>query len=53
MKITCTEEERAYILSHATEGLCPALMHYTLCGCGSCMSCLMNSIEWEIEDDND
>lgn len=53
MKITCTKEERAYILSHATEGLCPALMHHTLCEHGGCMSCLMNSIEWEIEDDND
>ena len=53
MKIICTEEERAYMLSHATEGLCPALMHHTLCECGECMSCLMREVEWEITDDQE
>ncbi len=53
MKIICTKEERAYILSHATEGLCPALMHHNLCGRGDCISCLIQEIDWEITDDEE
>lgn len=52
MKIICTKEEQTYMLSHAKETLCPALMHHNLCRRGDCIACLMDSIDWEIEDDN-